>query len=390
MGRSRGTHANSLPRGPCPKGPRFGYSNFFVKLTKSDAQILSTSQIGRFSDHIFMSTNHASRTPSNSSTKSYRFDGRHLALTYSNLEQQAMGSSDAKNPYSLETFLCDLRDRLGQLDRGWVYIAASRERHADGSTHFHAGVRLERKWTFRDPRTLDVGGYHPNIQSARNFAKWITYLKKDGDYLELGELDNKQSTPRITPEELIDLARSSDQAEFLAFCSVNKYFGGKDIWNLVHEDNSLTITSDTQIEGHITDEFKTLAANFIWNPNLTLLIVGDSGIGKTTWAKQTIPKPCLFVSHIDDLRKFKVGYHVSILFDDVSILHMPETAQIHITDQENPRSIHCRYGTARIPAGTTKIFTCNSVPVDLNSAPISRRIQILFAYKADLDRVRNV
>lgn len=336
-----------------------------------------------------MSTTDASRTTSNTSNKPYRFDGRHLALTYSNLEQQALGSPNAKNPYSLETFLCDLRDRLGQLDRGWIYIAASRERHADGSTHIHAGVRLERKWTFRDPRTLDIGGYHPNIQSARNFAKWITYLKKDGDYVEDGALSNKNTESRITPEELIDLARSSEQAEFLAYCSVNKYFGGKDIWNLVHEDQSLTLTSDTKIEGTISEEFNKLASNLTWNTNLTLLIVGDSGVGKTTWAKQTIPKPCLFVSHIDDLRRFKVSYHVSILFDDVSIMHMPETAQIHITDQENPRSIHCRYGTARIPAGTIKIFTCNTVPVDLNSPAISRRVQVLFAYQADLERVRN-
>lgn len=207
--------------------------------------------------------------------------------------------------------------------------------------------------------------------------------------MEDGEFDiNKDKPPRVTPEELMDLARSSEQAEFLAYCSVHKYFGGKDIWNLVHEDKSLTITSDTNIEGIISTEFQALANNFVWNKNLTLLIVGESGIGKTTWAKQVIPKPCLFVSHIDDLRKFKPNYHLSILFDDVSILHMPETAQIHLTDAENPRSIHCRYGTARIPAGTVKIFTCNSVPVDTNSLAISRRIQILFAYKADLERVR--
>lgn len=236
---------------------------------------------------------------------------------------------------------------------------------------------------------FDIEGVHPNIQSARNFSKWITYLKKDGNYVEDGELDNKNKVPRITPEELMELARSSEQAEFLAYCSVYKYHGGKDIWNLVHEDNSLTLTDDTLIEGTISKEFEILASNLTWNSNLTLLIVGDSGIGKTTWAKQTIPKPCLFVSHIDDLRKFKVGYHVSILFDDVSITHMPETAQIHITDQENPRSIHCRYGTARIPAGTIKIFTCNSIPVDISSPAISRRVQILFAHQTDLERVRS-
>jgi len=315
-------------------------------------------------------------------------DARHFSITFSNVEQQLQLLPTAKNTYTLEAFFSDLRDRLGQLGRGYLYLAASRERHADGSTHFHAGIRLERKWKLRDPRTLDIGGLHPNIQSSRNFRKWVTYLKKDGEYQEEGELDNKQSDSRVTPEELIDMAKTMEQAEFLAYCSVNKYFGGREIWNLVHEDKTLTITDETVIEGQISEQFKVLTENFTWNRNLTLLIVGDSGVGKTTWAKTVIPKPCLFVSHIDDLRKFKPNYHLSILFDDVSIMHMPETAQIHITDQENPRSIHCRYGTARIPARTAKIFTCNTVPVDLNAAAISRRVQTLFAYKDDLDRVR--
>jgi len=180
------------------------------------------------------------------------------------------------------------------------------------------------------------------------------------------------------------MAQTMEQPAFLAYCSVNRYMMADKIWQMVHEDKSLTIMDDTLIEGTISDEFKRLASQLEWNPNITLLIVGESGIGKTTWAKQTIPKPCLFVSHIDDLRKFKPNYHVSILFDDVSIMHMPDTAQIHILDQENPRSIHCRYGTARIPANVTKIFTCNSVPVNNSVAAISRRVQILFCYKNDL------
>lgn len=223
----------------------------------------------------------------------FRIDAKHLALTYANMEQQSLGSADlAANPYTLETFFRDLRYRLRDLGRDFIYVAACRESHADGSTHFHAGVRLERKWHISDPRALDLrGGFHPNIQSARHFAKWITYLKKDGEFLEDGDYDepNKDKDSRITPEELMELARSSEQAEFLAYCSVHKYFGGKDIWNLVHEDKSLTLLENTPIDGTIDPNFTRLTENFAWRQNLTLLIIGESGIGKSLAFPNTYP-----------------------------------------------------------------------------------------------------
>lgn len=320
----------------------------------------------------------------------FRCYAKALSLTYSNVVQQTVGSEYASNDaITLRSLFEKLKTIISNSGRMVSYIAMSEEKHQDGSLHYHAGVYLEERWNIRDPRVFDIFGCHPNIQASRNFSKWIDYLKKDGTFLEEGTIkSNKNSASRVTPSELIELAKSMEQAEFLAFCSVHRYQSAKDIWNMVHEDQSLTIGDTTTIEGVISEDFARLADNFTWNPNLTLLIVGESGIGKTTWAKQVIPKPCLFVSHIDDLRKFRPSFHKSILFDDVSILHMPETAQIHLLDQENPRSIHVRYGTARIPAGVAKIFTCNSVPVHISSPAISRRVQLLFCYQDDLERER--
>lgn len=161
----------------------------------------------------------------------------------------------------------------------------------------------------------------------------------------------------------------------------------KDIWTLAHEDTSMTIDIDDKVEGDISAKFERLSSKLTWNHNLTLLIIGEAGIGKTTWAKQMMPRPILFVSHMDDLRKFKPNFHKSILFDDVKINHMPETAQIHLVDTENPRSIHVRYGTVRIPARTPKVFTCNTFPVTHELAAIKRRTQLLLCFKDDLDRV---
>ena len=141
---------------------------------------------------------------------------------------------------------------------------------------------------------------------------------------------------------------------------------------------------EDDIMGDVSVGFANLVESVEWNQKLTLLIIGESGIGKTTWAKRMMPKPILFVSHMDDLRKFKLSYHKSILFDDVKISHMPETAQIHLLDTENPRSIHVRYGTVRIPARTPKVFTCNTYPVTYELPAIKRRTQLLLCYETNL------
>lgn len=271
-----------------------------------------------------------------------------------------------------------------------AYFIACSETHKDGSFHRHAGIAFATAFRSRNERVFDIRGrnngqsFHPNIQSARRFSAWVQYVKKAGDFIEEGELDNNKSE-RITPERLVELAKELSLVDFLAFCSVNRYQMAKDIWHMVHEDRSLTIEDGDIIEGDIDEKFKRLTNRFVWNPNLTLLIIGEAGIGKTTWAKTIMPKPILFVSHMDDLRKFNPNRHKSILFDDVSITHMPETAQIHLVDQENPRSIHVRYGTVRIPARMPKVFTCNTFPVTHNINAIKRRTQLLLCYQDDLD-----
>jgi len=91
---------------------------------------------------------------------------------------------------------------------------------------------------------------------------------------------------------------------------------------------------------------------------ISVVLWGDSGAGKTTLARVLLPK-ALIVSHMDDLCNYTVK-HDGIIFDDMSFTHIPREAQIHLVDNDLPRSIHCRYRTASIPAMTKKIFTTNT------------------------------
>lgn len=107
------------------------------------------------------------------------------------------------------------------------------------------------------------------------------------------------------------------------------------------------------------------------------ILVGNAGIGKTEFAKAHFKCP-LFVTHIDELKLYSANKYDGIIFDDMCFRHMPRTAQIHLVDWDNPRSIHCRYAIAKIPANTRKIFTCNTgnLPVELDDPAISRRVTV--------------
>lgn len=109
----------------------------------------------------------------------------------------------------------------------------------------------------------------------------------------------------------------------------------------------------------------------------SLVLIGESQIGKTEFAKQHFPNGCLFVSHIDQLKDFNANKHQGIVFDDMTFVHMPATAQIHLVDFDNDREIHLRYVTAEIPAGTPKIFTINpeNLPIFADQPAINKRIK---------------
>lgn len=321
------------------------------------------------------------------SSSGFQINSSAFCLTYSNINQQL----DIPNGQLHDTTLfCEFKP----LDQLWAEFSKlisdriniptiplthgiiCRERHESGNIHYHIGLQFATSIRTRDARIFDIEHVHPNIQGARNYFQWVAYCKKDGLFHEFGSIRPAKKTVRLTPQELIDLAKSMNKAEFMSYCSVHRYHYAKDIWETTHHKDECTITTIDGIQGTIDPCLHRI--NQIWDRSKTLILVGKSGIGKTTWCKINLTKPLLMVSHLDDLRRFRSDYHKSILFDDVSIRHLPDTSQIHICDFENPRSIHIRYGCARIPAGIEKAFTCNIIPINIDMPAIKRRCFLVF------------
>ncbi|UYD39087.1 MAG: replication associated protein [Wigfec virus K19_450] len=277
---------------------------------------------------------------------------KHVALTYSNIQQQDV-------IFTKEELFAHL----------WAIpnvqnVVVSKEKHESGSDHFHAYVSFKRKPDIRSSRFFDYKGCHPNLQPCKKVQAWLTYIKKDGDFLE-----NDQN------KSLFSICQAMDYRQWIEQCIQDKiaYPYMEKIWELCHKprDNTILERPDGNFQ---CDALKNLAFDN-WNYK-SLVIYGESGIGKTNWAKWHMELPSLFVSHLDSLRDFDSSFHKSIIFDDVSFMHMPRESQIHVVDQFDPRSIHCRYRVANIPAGTPKVFTANR-RIFQDDPAINRRIFVV-------------
>jgi len=256
------------------------------------------------------------------------------------------------------------------------YILVAQEQHQDGTDHLHCCVEFEASW--RKPVdwldfTYDGKTYHPNKQDPRKWEACKNYCKKDDtEYLEM-------DFHKLWPEDeeqgemgLQETCFSFDKEEdWYAYCVTNKisFCYAQYFWTRLHGDHCTIL--DDEHEGQVCTALESF--QYPRDSRKCVIIRGPSGCGKTTWAKRNMPKPCLFVSHVDQLKLFRGSYHKSIIFDDVSFAHTPRTNQIAIVDYENARAIHCRHAVATIPANVPKVFTCNEWPVEKNDEAIARR-----------------
>jgi hypothetical protein len=258
----------------------------------------------------------------------------------------------------------DVKRKLLQ-DFSPIYILIGREKHEDGEWHLHIWLSFRDKKNIKDKRHFDIFGYHPNTQATKSIKKWDEYCKKGGLWIEHGISPIKS---KVKPE--IILSDVADQ-DLFNYC-INNRVG----YGYYQEEKRRRSNVSIDIVEESPGTMNLFLMALIYDSSKTTVLVGQSGIGKTTWAIKHASKPSIIISHIDDLKLFKPSFHKSIIFDDMSFIQWPLQSQIHIVDRDQPRSIHVRYGVAKLPANTEKIFTCNSFPFT-EEEPILRRIRLI-------------
>lgn len=284
----------------------------------------------------------------------FRVNARHFLLTFA---QCPLDPNDA-----LYHLVCTFDTLLA--------CRVAQESHQTGDKHLHAWLQFQTKYDCRHQDLFDISGYHPNIQACKNPKKALNYLAKEGafyDYHDAG-LSLPDGVDGI-PEP----ADFESEGLFLRACLSESipYGYAQQFWRLWSKPDK-----------HWRDETYpgTVSAPRLLSHEgptpRTTVVVGPSGIGKTTWAVQNARKPCLIASHVDDL-KYINSETESIVFDDMDFQHWPRSAQIHLVDQDLPRSINVRYGTVNIRANMQKIFTANIFPFASYDKAIERRITLI-------------
>lgn len=107
--------------------------------------------------------------------KGFRLDSTGFFLTY------------PQCPLDKET-VRDALQALGTISKGVI----ARELHKDSGAHIHAYVKYDKKKTVRHSNYFDIGEYHPNTQTAKSSIAVMKYIKKDGDFIEMGDMDALQ------------------------------------------------------------------------------------------------------------------------------------------------------------------------------------------------------
>jgi len=248
------------------------------------------------------------------------------------------------------------------------YVLVSAETHKDGNPHLHAHIQYTARKDVKRQDYFDLEGRHCNIQATRDAEDWNEYCKKDGNFLEWGELEREFN--------LYERARQLSHDDYFELCRTKKicFQYAMEAWRISQQVDT-TLTEDSVINGTCG----ILEALDPRHEHKSIVIIGPSGIGKTVFAKKRATKPALFVSHLDQLKTFNPQRHKSIIFDDMSFTHIPTTGQIHLVDRFEPRAIHIRYGVVNIPAGVERWFTCNANPFVEHPA-IARRTNKINLY----------
>lgn len=245
-------------------------------------------------------------------------------------------------------------------------IVVSKEVGESGTPHLQGSITFKRAYRFTQLKKLH-GAVHWGKKKAR--ADSLYCMKRDSEVII--NICNKKQGERSDLKEAIESAkRGASAAEMWKEHPVAMVRYSKGLLQYREEIHRAPVLA-----------MFTLADFPNWTPitdwSRAHILWGPARIGKTQFALAHFTNPC-FVSHLDDLKKLD-NSHDGIVFDDMDFNHLPRNSQIHLVDREQPRSIHCRFVNAVIPAGIRKIFTCNNRGgriFDLDDAAICGRVTV--------------
>jgi hypothetical protein len=202
---------------------------------------------------------------------SFRISARNFSLTY---------------PQTTETFANRIVDFIQGLDNVDYYVIGT-ERHADGGFHQHVALGFTNKKNVKRADYFDIDGYHPNVQSTKDVPAWVTYCKKDGDFITFG-------TPPARKRKWSEVFDAKDKEEARALIqeiSARDYINNTDRIEYFLDFHFKQSTAGERYVPRYT-EFNICGAMQAWvdqrldsgRPK-SLILWGPTRTGKTAWAR---------------------------------------------------------------------------------------------------------
>lgn len=240
--------------------------------------------------------------------------------------------------------------------------------------HFHVLLSFDRKIDIRDSKYWDlpedVHGHYKAVDKKRgSFKKVLKYIKKDGDVAEwrdralAGQLVKVDPVTAITTHlsTLSEGERSKALAQYtpeaLAAYNLNKMRIDRALtqMNVSKANQAIQNNYNYQFINPLPEQMKQWVEGF--KEKKVLLLLGLSGTGKTSWAKQQFKNP-LIVSSLDSFKRL-TDNHDGLIFDDFAFSKLSKEMQIMLMDLETERDVPVKFGNVHVKSHLPRIFTHN-------------------------------
>lgn len=253
------------------------------------------------------------------------------------------------------------------------YIVA-KEKHEDGGSHFHVLLVAKKKFDIRKANVLDFKFKdkleHGNYARVRNLERAVEYACKDqayetdmenvfeGKLASLKDILIKQVLLKGRAQALLEFFNDFPKASLgsVTLTSANRHF--IELAGLEAARNAdLTATPFKLSDFAIPPVLQA----WMERPTRTLLLAGESGCGKTSFAMAFCKErklKTLVVNEVQDLRRLE-PHHEAIIFDDANIESLTETQLLSLISTEANKTLRVLYGTVIKKAGLTQVVLLN-------------------------------
>lgn len=222
-----------------------------------------------------------------------RLNAKHLFLTYPNCGRK-------------QQCFQFLKDKFGPNLR---FLLVAQENHASGEPHLHCLVCLHSRCNLTGARTLDFDGVHGNYQVAHSVSGSHDYCRKeDPEPLTFGEffvpLNERGSERRSRRDEQKQLWKDAlEQPDYDSFMAAvrdtdpQQYIVNFDRIQSFGRQHYRTATipysdpfdgtwiANTQLDSWALENVTNWTPSIAIRPK-SLILIGDSRLGKTAWARK--------------------------------------------------------------------------------------------------------